>query len=59
MFGKKKKKKSHGRHTHANYICALQTNLFSGFPYAQLLLLLLFFSNRDRDALNAWGLKGS
>lgn len=51
MFGKKKKKKSHGRHTHANYICALQTNLFSGFPYAQLLLLLFFFFQIETEML--------
>lgn len=42
MFGKKKKKKSHGRHTHANYICALQTNLFF------IIAIIFFFKSRQR-----------
>lgn len=52
MFGKKKRR-NHMEDIHMLII------FVHCRPTYFLLLLLFFFSNRDRDALNAWGLKGS
>lgn len=58
MFAKKKRNPMEDIHMLIIFVHCRHT-YFLGFHMPNYYCYYFFFSNRDRNALNAWGLKGS